>query len=39
VNGIIGADVTCARIPHSYFVVADGDGKIIDSTPKVRRLY
>jgi len=39
VNVIVGADVTCARIPHSYFVMADGDGKVIDSTPKVRKLY
>jgi hypothetical protein len=39
VNILVGVDATCAKIPHSYFVVADGDGKILDATPKIRKHY
>jgi hypothetical protein len=39
VNVLVGADATCARIVHSYFLVTDGDGKILDSTPRLTRRY
>ncbi len=39
VNVLVGAEAACARIPHSYFVAADGDGNILESSPKVRREY
>ena len=39
VNVLVGADAACATIPHSYFVVADGDGKILAATPKLHRHY
>ncbi len=39
VNVYVGADAACARIPHSYFVMVDGDGNVLDSTPKIQRQY
>jgi hypothetical protein len=39
VNIFIGADVTSAKIAHSYFLKADDDGNIGESTPKIIRLY
>jgi len=39
VNVLVGSDLTSATIAHSYFLVADGDGKIVSSTPKITRKY
>jgi hypothetical protein len=39
VNVITGDDPTSVRIPHSYFVAADGRGNIIESTPHIRKEY
>ena len=39
VNVFTGADAACARVAHSYFLVADGDGNIVASTPKIARQY
>jgi hypothetical protein len=39
VNVLVGPDAASATIPHSYFVVADGDGNVLESSPKVRRQY
>jgi hypothetical protein len=39
VNVLVGPDAACATIPHSYFVVADGEGNVLDASPKVRRQY
>ena len=39
VNVFVGADAANAKIRHSYFVVADGDGNVLDSTPKMQRQY
>jgi hypothetical protein len=38
-NVFVGADAANAKIPHSYFVVADGDGNVLDSTPRIQRQY
>ncbi len=35
VNVFIGADLLSAKILHSYFVHADGDGNIIRSMPRI----
>jgi hypothetical protein len=35
VNVLVGADATSARIAHSYFVEADAEGNIVESTPKI----
>ena len=39
VNVLAGADVTSARIAHSYFVTADADGTVTASAPTIRKLY
>ena len=39
VNVLVGADTASARVIHSYFLVADLDGNIIESTPKITRQY
>src|SRR5437660_1472993 len=39
VNIVLGADVTAARIAHSYFLGADDKGTILASTPKLTREY
>jgi len=39
VNILVGAEAACAKIPHSYFVVADGDGNILATTPKIHKKH
>jgi hypothetical protein len=39
VNVLLGVDATSARIAHSYFLVTDSEGKIIDSVPKITKQY
>ncbi len=39
VNVFVGGDAASLRVAHSYFVEADGDGKILSSSPAVARLY
>jgi hypothetical protein len=39
VNVLVGADVVSVRIPHSYFLVVDGDGTILASTPEITKQY
>ena len=39
VNVLVGADAATATIAHSYFLVADGDGNITESSPAVLRRY
>lgn len=39
VNVLIGGDAVSAKIAHSYFLVADHDGTIVASTPKITRQY
>ena len=39
VNVFVGVNAASARVANSYFVVADGDGNILGSTPEVRRQY
>lgn len=39
VNVFVGADAAGATVAHSYFVAADRDGNVLDSTPKVERTY
>jgi len=35
INVFIGVDALSAKIAHSYFVQADVDGNIIESSPKI----
>jgi len=39
VNVLVGLDAASAKVAHSYFLVADGKGNIIESTPKIIRQY
>jgi hypothetical protein len=39
VNIFRGADVVSARILHSFFLRTDDDGKILSSTPKIKKTY
>jgi len=38
VNVFVG-DAVSAKVAHSFFVAADGDGKIVSSTPAITREY
>src|SRR5262245_44173579 len=39
VNVFVGVDATSAKVAHSYFLVADGDGNVIASSPEITRRY
>ena len=39
VNVFVGADAASTTVAHSFFLVADGDGNIKTSTPKIRKVY
>ena len=39
VNIVVGKQVTSSKIVQSYFVVADGEGNILSSTPTIARVY
>jgi hypothetical protein len=39
VNVLLGVDAASAKVAHSYFLVADGDGNILASTPKLLKRY
>jgi hypothetical protein len=39
VNVLVGVDAAAVRVTHSYFLVANRDGTITASTPKITRQY
>jgi hypothetical protein len=39
VNVFVGVDAASAKVAHSYFLVADGAGTILASTPKITSKY
>jgi hypothetical protein len=39
VNVFVGSDPTAVEIAHSYFVSADGTGRVLTATPPLTRLY
>ena len=39
VNVFVGRDVTSARIADSFFLTADGEGNIVNSSPEIVRVY
>jgi hypothetical protein len=39
VNVYVGDDAASAKVAHSYFLEADGDGKILTSSPVLTREY
>ena len=39
VNVLVGTDAVSIRVAHSFFLVTDGDGNILVSTPKITKQY
>ncbi len=39
VNVFVGPDATSCKVAHSYFLEADGNGKILSSSPALARMY
>lgn len=39
VNVLVGANATSFRIAHSYFLVADPVGNLVESTPTITKQY
>jgi hypothetical protein len=39
VNVFVGVDAASAKVAHSYFLVTDGEGQILTSTPQIAREY
>jgi hypothetical protein len=39
VNVLIGRDIVSVKIANSYFVKADSDGNIVESSPKIIMQY
>jgi hypothetical protein len=39
VNVFVGAETVSATLPNSYFLVVDGGGDIVTSTPQITRQY
>ncbi|MBI3410918.1 MAG: hypothetical protein HY040_21500 [Planctomycetes bacterium] len=39
VNVFVGVAITYARLIHSFFLVTDGEGNILESTPKIVHQY
>jgi hypothetical protein len=36
---LVGAEAACVKVVHSYFLVADLDGNIMESTPRIIKQY
>jgi hypothetical protein len=39
VNVFVGADLTSAVVAHSFFLVTDDNGQIINATPSITKQY
>jgi hypothetical protein len=39
VNVFVGPNISSFKVAHSYFLRADGDGKILTSFPAITRMY
>lgn len=39
VNIFVGVTIVNARLIHSFFLVTDGEGNILESTPKIEHQY
>lgn len=39
VNVLVGQDIASIKIANSYFVIADSDGNVTESNPKITRQY
>jgi hypothetical protein len=39
VNVLLGESVTCLTVAHSFFLQADGEGRVLESSPELLRRY
>jgi hypothetical protein len=39
VNVFVGDDAASLKVAHSYFLQADGDGRVLTSSPAITRAY
>jgi hypothetical protein len=39
VNVLVGPDAASIKVAHSYFLVADGGGNVVASSPMITRQY
>jgi len=39
VNVFVGADIASAKVAHSFFLAADGEGGVLASAPAILRRY
>jgi hypothetical protein len=39
VNVLVGVDAASVKVAHSYFLLTDGGGNILASTPKITKSY
>jgi hypothetical protein len=39
VNVLVGPDAASVKVAHSYFLVADGQGNVVTSTPSITKQY
>jgi hypothetical protein len=39
VNVLVGPDIASVKIAHSFFVLADAEGKILSCNPKITKQY
>jgi hypothetical protein len=39
VNVLVGPDAASVKVAHSYFLVADGQGNVVTSTPRITKQY
>jgi hypothetical protein len=39
VNVFVGSDAASAKVAHSFFLLVDGDGRIVESTPTLTKQY
>lgn len=39
VNVLVGENAACAKVAHSFFLVADCDGKVVACTPDISKKY
>jgi hypothetical protein len=39
VNILVGVDASAVKVAHSFFLKADDDGNILQTTPKIAKQY
>ncbi len=39
VNVVVGSDVASSQIANSFFIVLDGAGQVLQTTPEIHRQY